>query len=100
MAGVSNLFERRAKCTNFKLVGDQTTEAPKGPRSKCRRHRGGMEWGGGVVPLPTRVSGGGVCGRALAENEFWHILPLEKHKSINGRCLFNCDKIRETSQAG
>jgi len=50
---LSNLFDCRAKCTNFKQVGGQTTE---------RRHQdaegveGGREWGGDV-PLPNRLGG-------------------------------------------
>jgi len=40
---VSNLFDWRAKCINFKLVGGQI-EMPKASR--------GREWGGGV-PLPS-----------------------------------------------
>jgi len=28
-AGVSNLFDRRAKCTNFKLVRGQTADSAK-----------------------------------------------------------------------
>ena len=62
-----NLFDRRAKCTNFKLVGGQI-EMPRGK---------GMGRG---VPIPSPWAG------SEAENEFWRILELEKtsdsHKSV------------------
>jgi len=44
--GVSNLFDRRAKCTNFKLVGGQI-EMPKVSRRK----------GMGLVSSPSGVQG-------------------------------------------
>jgi len=48
MTGVSNLFDRRAKGTNFKLVG---------ARLKCWRRRGGKGMGRGCPPpQPTRGS--------------------------------------------
>ena len=56
------------------------------PRSRCQRRQGGRE----CVPLPSRLEGLGehrklpqrVWGGALAENEFWCILELEK-KPLN-----------------
>jgi len=82
-AGVSDLFDQRAKGTNFKLVGDQTTEEPKWPRSRCRRRRGRMgKWGGGVL-LPSQLGDleerRKVPQRGPPENEFWRILEAEKH---------------------
>jgi len=50
-SGASNLFDRRANCTNFKLVRGQTTKAPKVPRSRCWRRRGGGN-GEGVSTSP------------------------------------------------
>jgi len=78
IAGLYNLFDQRAKCTNFKLVGGQTSEMPKAQISRCRRRRGGKVMGRSV-PLPSRLGGlgsvvsspSGVRGRALAENKFW-----------------------------
>ena len=64
---MSNLFDWRAKCTNFNLVGGQI-EMPK-----AREEGNGK---GCPPPQPTR--GSGVRGRAPAENEFWRILELEK----------------------
>jgi len=52
--GVSNLFDWRAKCTNFKLVGGPDIEM----------HRGGREWGGGV-PLPSQLGCLGECHKLL-----------------------------------
>jgi len=48
--GVSNLFDRRAKCTNFKLVGGQTTFGAEIEMPKAVE--GAREWGEGV-PLPS-----------------------------------------------
>jgi len=79
-SGVSNLFDRRAKCTNFKLLGGQTTE---GRRDRdAEGVEGGREWRGGV-PLSSRLGGLGkrrkFPQRGPAENEFLRILELEKH---------------------
>jgi len=52
---VSNLFDRRAKCTNFKLVGGQTTE---GAEIETRDAEGVQGEGNGEeVPLPSRLGG-------------------------------------------
>jgi len=71
--GVFNLFDRRAKCTNFKLVGGQTTEGSKRRDRDAEGVEGGREWRGGV-PLPSQLEGlgsivnspSGVGGRAPA----------------------------------
>ena len=56
ISGVSNLFDRRAKGTNFKLVGGQS-EMPKASRRQKRRGEKGMgRWC--PPPQPTRESGG------------------------------------------
>jgi len=81
MAAVSNLFDRRAKCTNFKLVGGQI-EMPKASRRK------GMGRG---CPLLSRLGDVGEhrklpqqgAGWTSAENEFWRILELEKTHLID-----------------
>jgi len=52
-SGVSNLFHRRAKCTNFKLVGVQTTEAPK-VLGTPKASRGKGMGRGYSPPQPTR----------------------------------------------
>ena len=82
--GVSNLFDRRAKCINFKLVGGQI-EMPKASR-------GGREWGGVSPPQPTSGSMGSGEHRKLpgppTENEFWRILELEKAHLIDTNLSF------------
>jgi len=69
---VSNLFDRRAKCTNFKLVGGQIEI----------RGEGNGEW---VSPSPADK---GVRGRVTTENEFWRILELEKTHLIDTNLSF------------
>ena len=81
-SGVSNLFDQRAKCTNFKLVMGQI-EMTKASRGK------GMGRG---VSLPNRLRGlgsvvsspTGIWGGVLA----WRILELEKHHLIDTNLSF------------
>ena len=47
--GVSNLFDRRAKCTNFKLVAGQTTEGRRDREAEGIEGEGNGE---GVSPSP------------------------------------------------
>jgi len=79
---VSNLFDRRAKCTNFKLVRGQTTELRRPDRDAEGIEGKGM---GRWCPLPSQVGGlGSVVSSPVgsrpspAENEFWRILDLAK----------------------
>ena len=80
IAGMSNLFNRRAKCTNFKLVGAR--------QPRCRdRDAEGVEGEGMCVspPQPTALPSWSRQKRVLTyyrlQNRAWKNTP-DRHKSI------------------
>ena len=70
-------------------------QTSRGPDRDAEGIEGGREWGGGV-PLPSRLgslgsvvsSRSGVRSGALAENEFWRILELERTHLIDTNLSF------------
>jgi len=100
-AGVSNLFDRRTKCTNFKLFEGQRTDRAEIEMPKASKGKG---MGSGCPPpQPTRSLGehSKLPQWGPAENEFWRILELEKThlKDTNLLILTFLQHIFTTDQA-
>jgi len=88
MAGVSNLFDRRAECTNFNLVGGQT-EMPKASRG---------EGNGEGCPPPQPIGGLGSIISSLstpAENEFGVFYSLKKTHLIDTNLIIFLTFLRD-----